>query len=108
MHSYSGGTKYLNDFLALGSYLSFSGIVTFKNAKDMQEAALNTPIDRILYETDSPYLTPHPKRGQFPNTSKNVVHVANFLANIKNLTVEEFNIEVRKNAKKMFNKLDAS
>lgn len=72
----------------LGYYISFSGIVTFKNAKELQEVAKTIPIERMLIETDSPYLAPVPYRGK-PNEPKYVPEVAKFIAELRGTTVEE-------------------
>lgn len=68
--------------MALGFYISFSGIVTFKNAKQVQDVARQVPLDRLLIETDSPYLAPVPYRGK-PNQPAYVRHVAEFLADLR-------------------------
>nr|WP_315043696.1 TatD family hydrolase [uncultured Moraxella sp.] len=75
--------------LDLGFYISLSGIVTFKNATDLQDVAKKLPLDRILIETDSPYLAPVPKRGK-PNEPAFVPYVAEFLANLYQLPLEQF------------------
>ncbi|MBQ4874964.1 MAG: TatD family hydrolase [Rickettsiaceae bacterium H1] len=83
MHSFASSEK-LSDFaLSLGFYLSFSGIVTFKNASDIQKIASKTPKNRILIETDSPYLAPVPQRGK-KNEPAFVTHVAEKLNKLKN------------------------
>ena len=64
MHSYSGSYEMAMKFIDLGYYISFSGVVTFKNARNVKETCEKLPIDKILVETDSPYLTPHPYRGK--------------------------------------------
>lgn len=73
--------------LDMGFYLSFSGIVTFKNAKELQETAKKTPLDRMLIETDAPYLAPVPYRGK-TNEPAFVSHVGMFLAELRGLPVE--------------------
>ena len=73
--------------LDLGFYISFSGILTFKNAQDLRDVAAFVPLDRILIETDSPYLAPAPHRGK-PNNPSYVPFVAKQIADIKGLTVE--------------------
>ncbi len=73
--------------LDIGFYISLSGIVTFKNAKDLQDVAKKLPLDRILIETDSPYLAPVPKRGKV-NRPAYVKHVADFIAQLRGETVE--------------------
>ena len=72
--------------LDLGCYISFSGLVTFKNAIEVSNAAKYVPLDRLLVETDSPYLSPHPLRGK-TNYPKNVILIANKIAELKNVDV---------------------
>ena len=74
--------------MAMGFYISFSGIVTFKSAKDLQAVALEVPLDQMLIETDSPYLAPVPYRGRV-NEPGYVAHVAEFIAKLKGVSVEE-------------------
>ena len=74
--------------LDLGFYISFSGIITFRNAQDLREVAAYVPLDRILIETDSPYLAPVPYRGKI-NTPAYVVHVAKQMAAVKHLSLEK-------------------
>ncbi|NVY96349.1 TatD family hydrolase [Lactobacillus sp. DCY120] len=64
MHSFNGSVEWLNRFLDLGCYVSYSGVVSFKNAPEVREAAQQTPLERLLVETDAPYLTPEPHRGE--------------------------------------------
>ena len=85
----------------LGFYISFSGIVTYKNAKNIQKAAQKIPLDRILIETDSPFLSPEPFRG-VPNEPKNVKIIAEFLASMHNLHPSEIAKKVAQNAKELF------
>jgi len=86
-HCFSGGTEEARRCLDLGFFVSFAGPVTFKNAKDVAEAAAFAPIDRILCETDSPYLTPHPFRGK-RNEPARVRLVVERIAALKGLTAE--------------------
>lgn len=88
MHCYTGGPALADAALALGGYIAFSGIITFKNGGDIREIAKATPMDRIIIETDCPYLAPVPMRGR-RNEPAYVVHVAEKLAEIKGLAVEE-------------------
>jgi TatD DNase family protein len=74
--------------IELGFYISFSGIVTFKNAKELQEVAKSIPMERMLIETDSPYLAPIPFRGR-PNEPKYVPEVAKFIAELRGMSVED-------------------
>ena len=105
MHCYSYSPEMLSAFLELGLYLSFGGPATFKNANKVQNSVKATPIERILTETDCPYLTPVPYRGVFPNEPKNVQFVAEKLAELKNQDVKEFEKQVEKNAKRLFFKI---
>ena len=83
-HCFTGGQEEARRCLDLGAYLSFSGIVTFKSAGEVQRAAVTCPLDRLLVETDSPYLAPVPLRGT-PNQPANVRIVADALAELKAL-----------------------
>lgn len=87
--------------LDLGFYISFSGIVTFNNANDLREVAKKIPLDRILVETDAPYLTPVPYRGK-PNYPEYVYFVAAFLSEFLNIPFERFAEQTTKNAKTLF------
>ncbi len=88
VHCFSGGPEEARRALDRGAYLSFSGIVTFKNATDVQAAARLCPVDRLLVETDSPYLAPVPNRGR-PNQPAWVPLVGAALARLKDLEVAE-------------------
>ena len=83
-------------------YISFSGIVTFKNAKELQEVAKALPLERMLIETDSPYLAPVPFRGK-SNEPKYVPEVAKFIATLKNISVEQVAEQTTQNFKTLFN-----
>jgi len=87
-HCFSGGPVEARRCLDLGAYLSFSGIVTFKTAVDLQAAALLCPLDRRLVETDSPYLAPVPHRGR-TNQPGFVTHVAEFIARLSDKPFDE-------------------
>ncbi|MBY7735264.1 TatD family hydrolase [Francisella philomiragia] len=87
--------------LDMGMYISFSGILTFKNAKDIQETAKKLPLDRILIETDAPYLTPVPLRGK-PNYPEYVKYVAQFLADLKGFSYDEVAKQTYKNTCEVF------
>lgn len=82
IHCFTEDTAFARAALDLGAYLSFSGIVTFKNARDIQEAARYCPADRLLVETDAPFLAPVPHRGK-PNEPAYVRHTAEFLAQLR-------------------------
>lgn len=85
-HCFTGGVAEARTCLDLGGFLSFSGIVTFKSATDVQDAARLCPPDRMLVETDSPYLAPAPHRGR-PNQPANVAVTGTFLAGLRNEAV---------------------
>lgn len=81
MHCFSGGPEFAQACVEAGAYLSFAGTVTFKNAQYLRDAARVTPLDRILVETDAPFLTPEPNRGR-PNASYLVPHTLRCLAQV--------------------------
>ena len=87
--------------MELGYYISLSGIVTFKNAKELQEVARKMPLERLLIETDSPYLAPVPYRGK-PNEPKYVTEVAKFIAELKGVSVEEIATITSQNFSSLF------
>ena len=89
-------------YLDFGFYISINGICTFKNANKILDVIKFVPLDRLLIETDSPYLTPVPYRGQ-PNRVEYVQLVAKKIAEIKNISVEEVITQTQLNAKKLFN-----
>jgi TatD DNase family protein len=88
-HCFTGGEAEAQRCVEMGAHLSFSGIVTFKNSTDVQEAARWCPIDRLLVETDSPYLAPTPHRGR-PNQPAYVAHVAQFIADLRDIPFADF------------------
>ncbi|MBI1857971.1 MAG: TatD family hydrolase [Candidatus Melainabacteria bacterium] len=101
-HCFTGSLDNAKEALKLGFYISWSGILTFKNAKDLKEVAQEIPLEKTLIETDSPFLTPIPFRGK-RNEPKFVKYVAEELAKIKNLNVEEVGQITSENTKKVFN-----
>ena len=88
MHCFTESQAVADAAIDLNFYISFSGIVTFKNAKELHEVARTIPLDRLLIETDSPYLAPVPHRGKLNDPSK-VIHVAERIADLRGLTVAE-------------------
>jgi TatD DNase family protein len=102
MHCWGGTPEETEWFLDLGMYISFSGTVTFKNARQIQESAAMVPGDRLLIETDCPFLSPVPKRGQRRNEPANVKYVAEQVARLRHLPVEELAIQTTRNACKLF------
>jgi TatD DNase family protein len=101
LHCFSGDAWLAKDALNLGFYLSFSGILTFQNATMLRDIAKNTPMDRLLIETDCPYLTPVPYRGK-RNEPAYVSQVAKQLASLHNMSLEEIAERTSDNAKKLF------
>ncbi len=101
IHCYSGSVESARIFLDLGYHISFAGPVTFKNAKSLPEVAKIVPEDRLLIETDCPYLAPEPHRGE-RNSSIYVKHVAEKLAEIRGVSTEHIAEITNNNAKKLF------
>ena len=104
IHCFTENVRVAKMALDLGFYISFSGIVTFKNAPDIQEAARYVPADRILVETDAPYLAPVPKRGK-QNEPAYVRHTAEFVAKLRNDTLENIAALTTENFYTLFNKV---
>jgi TatD DNase family protein len=101
MHCWGGTPKETQWFLDLGFYISFSGIVTFKNATEIQQSAMMVPSDRILVETDCPFLAPVPKRGK-RNEPAYVRHVAEHVARLRNIPLETLATQTTQNACQLF------
>lgn len=101
MHSFTGDLPTAETCLAMGLYISFAGMVTYKNAQSLRDVAIRVPVDRVLVETDSPYLAPVPVRGQ-RNEPAHVVHTATCLAKVRGEPVEEFAQAVTRNARTLF------
>lgn len=101
IHCFTETLEFARKVLDLGMYVSFSGIVTFKNASDLREVARYVPLDRMLIETDSPYLAPVPHRGKM-NEPSFVPHVAHVLAQERGLTVEEIGQATTSNFERLF------
>ncbi len=101
MHCFVGGPEEARRSLDYGAYLSFSGIATFKNAQDVRQAFLMAPDERILVETDSPYLAPVPLRGQ-PNVIGNVAITASFLAQLRGIDERDFATMTEQNTLEAF------
>ncbi len=101
MHSFSGSLEWAEKFVELGMTISFSGVVTFKKATDIQEAAKELPLDKILVETDAPYLAPVPKRGR-ENKTAYTRYVVDFIADLRGMTTEELAAVTSANAERIF------
>ena len=105
MHCYSGSIETAKIFLDLGLYISFSGVLTFKNANTLLDVCRFVPLDRILSETDSPYLAPVPYRGK-RNEPAFVTEVTKKIAELKNLPVEKVASIIRENTLNLFKKIE--
>ncbi|MDO5017897.1 MAG: TatD family hydrolase [Lagierella massiliensis] len=101
MHCYTGSIEMAKRFMELGFYISIAGPVTFKNATNVKDMAKQIPLDKLLIETDSPYLTPVPNRGK-RNDPSNVLYVADMLANLKEISIDEIIENSRENTIKLF------
>jgi TatD DNase family protein len=101
VHCFTGNLRDAEQYVAMGLYISFSGIVTFKSARDIQEAAKWVPEDRILIETDCPYLAPVPMRGR-RNEPSYLPHTAAFLAQLRGTTVDAIAESTTANAHRLF------
>ena len=104
MHCFTGTKEFAHAMIDLGFYVSFSGVVTFKKkVEHLQELVCELPLDKILVETDAPYLSPEPFRGQknLPERTRNVVEK---IAKLRGLSVEEIANQTTENYKKLFNK----
>jgi TatD DNase family protein len=100
-HSYSGSYEMAKDLIDRGWYISFSGTITFKNAERVREVAKRLPRDRVLIETDAPYLTPHPYRGKV-NHSGYLEYTNEALASVWGIDVNECAKLTEENAKRLF------
>lgn len=100
-HSYSGSAEMARELVRRGWYISFSGVVTFKNATRVREVLASIPHDRLLIETDAPYLAPHPNRGK-RNHSGNLVYTCAAVAETLGMTESEAACITEQNARKIF------
>ncbi len=101
MHSFCGDATMARECLAMGLYLSFAGMLTYKNAADLRAVAATLPLDRLLVETDAPYLAPVPVRGK-KNEPANVRYTAACLAGLVGVSVEEMAEKTTGNARALF------
>jgi TatD DNase family protein len=102
MHSFTGDQATAEACLAMGLYISFAGMITYKNAQNLRDVARTIPLDRLLIETDSPYLAPVPLRGK-RNEPVNVVHTAASLATVKGVELGVIAEHTTRNARTLFN-----
>lgn len=101
MHCFTGSAEVAQQCMDMNFYISFGGPITFKNAKKPKEVAMEIPLDRILIETDCPYLTPHPFRGK-RNEPSYVKYIAEQIAELRGLSYEEVAKITTENAKRLF------
>ena len=100
-HCFSGSVETARELVKMGIYIGIGGVLTFKNSRKLKEVAADIPLEYILLETDAPYLSPEPKRGKTNNSSL-IIYVAEALAEIKGISVEEVLSVTRKNAMNLF------
>ncbi len=101
IHCYSYSKEMMKEYLDLGFYFGIGGVLTFKNAKKLKEVVEVLPMEKILLETDAPYLSPEPFRGK-RNTSENLIYVAKEIAKSKNISYEEVISITNENAHKIY------
>ena len=102
LHCFSGSVEMAKEVVELGLYIGVGGVVTFKNSKKIVEVIKELPLERILLETDAPYLAPEPFRGKL-NRSDYIEFVAKKIAEIKNVDYEQVLLQTTENTKKLFN-----
>ena len=105
IHCFTGSKAFAHKLIDLGCYISASGVVTFKKSKDLADTFLSLPNDRILVETDSPYLSPEPLRGK-ANEPSHIIHTVNFLAKLKNIDPSLFAEKTTSNFFELFGQLN--
>ena len=106
-HCFSGSADQARRLLDRGYYLSFTGVVTFKNAEATRAAAQTVPLDRLMVETDAPYMSPEPVRKQKPNEPALMVHTARLLADLKGVSLEDLTQATTSNAVRFFGLLES-
>ncbi len=105
IHCFTGSREFAFKLLDLGAYISASGVITFKKSQDLANTFRDIPNEKILVETDAPYLAPVPLRGK-PNEPSYIIHTVKFLSKIKNLSFDEFSKVTTNNFFKLFGKLN--
>lgn len=105
LHCFTGSSEFATNLVDLGAYISASGIITFKKSSDLADTFKNIPIDRILVETDSPYLSPEPLRGK-SNEPSHIIHTVNFLSSLKNIKPNELAKTTTQNFFKLFGQVN--
>lgn len=102
MHSFTGSAAMAAECVALGMYVSFAGMVTFKKSQELRECAAAIPEDRLLLETDCPYLSPEPVRGKKPNEPAYLRHTAECVAQVRGVSLELLARQITANAVRLF------
>jgi TatD DNase family protein len=102
MHSFTGDTAMAAECVQLGMHISFAGMLTYKNAQNLRDCAATVPLNRLLVETDAPYLSPEPKRGQRPNEPALVRFTTECLAKVRGMTFKELAVATTANARALF------
>ena len=105
IHCFTGTKNFAHKLIDLGCYISASGVITFKKSKELADTFISLPNDKILVETDSPYLSPEPLRGK-SNEPSHIVHTVNFLAKIKNIPSNTLSEITTANFFKLFGQLN--
>jgi TatD DNase family protein len=106
IHCFTGSKKFADKLINIGSYISASGVVTFKKSNDLVATFKDIPIDKMLVETDSPYLSPEPLRGK-SNEPSHIIHTVKFLSTLRNITYENFSKITSNNFFRLFGNLNA-
>ena len=107
MHSFAGSTETARECLEYGMFISFAGMLTYKKSEELRKTAKTIPLDRILVETDCPYLTPEPNRSRRPNEPAFVIHTAKCLAESVGVSMKELVEITTANAKRLFWRLSS-
>lgn len=102
MHSFTGDLVLAEACLDLGLHISFAGMLTFKKSAALRAVARAVPADRLLLETDAPYLSPHPHRGRRPNEPALLIHTACCLAELRDVTIDQLADRTTENARRLF------
>ncbi|MEE3928244.1 TatD family hydrolase [Mycoplasmopsis ciconiae] len=102
LHTFAGNTQIAKKFLEIDSYFSFSGVITFGSSQQTREVVKMIPLERILTETDSPYLRPHPFKNEINEPNK-VMFTAYYIAGVLNIGMDKFVARVNKNVRELFN-----
>ena len=105
IHCFTGTKDFAYKLLDIGAYISASGVVTFKKSKELADTFKDIPMDRILVETDSPYLAPEPLRGK-SNEPSYITHTVKFLSDLKKISYNKFSEQTSSNFFNLFGKLD--